>query len=199
MGWQTEEFGASHEGKASAVLADGSEPKPVYFDGASTVGRYLSDWWVYDGTLGAPRATHLRGSCSCGWRGDGLYPIDWALAAESRHNIDTSGACDDWERHVSEVESRSVPLPAGLDDLLERLNEQLASLATEAPLAALKAVAALERTAADIGRAAVYNVEADDLTWEEIGTGLGLTEKEARSRLSRYSFGHCSGRGWHVV
>ncbi|MFF4735329.1 hypothetical protein ACFY2W_05420 [Streptomyces sp. NPDC001262] len=188
MGWQAEEFGSSHEGRAGAVLADGSEPEPVYFDGATMAGQYLSDWWVYNGKFGAPRATHLRGSCSCSWRGENLYPIDWAQVAESRYSADTSGPCDDWGRHISEVESRSVPLPAGLGDLLEQLNDQLADLAAEAPLAALKAVAALERTAADIGLMAADNVKADDLTWEEIGTGLGLTEKDARSRLSRYSF-----------
>lgn len=67
MGWQTEEFGSSHEGSVGALLADGSEPKPVWLDaGSAGNGRKTSEWWAYDGRLNTQRATHLRGCCSCG-------------------------------------------------------------------------------------------------------------------------------------
>src|SRR5690349_1624796 len=51
MGWQDEEFGPSHDGTVGVLLADGSEPKPVYLDSGSGggSGRYVSEWWVYDG------------------------------------------------------------------------------------------------------------------------------------------------------
>ncbi|MBV9023016.1 MAG: hypothetical protein JO362_04240 [Streptomycetaceae bacterium] len=191
MGWQTEQFGSSHEGRAGAVLADGSEPKPVYLDvGSGGGGHTTSHWRVYDGTLGTRRATHLRGSCACGWRGTRRYAIDWSHGDEVRYDTDTSGPHADWVRHIGEVEARSIPLPAELQDLLGRLGEQLGALAMDAPLAALKAVAALERTTGRIGREAAANVEADELSWEVIGKALGLTEAEARSRLIHYSLRH---------
>ncbi|MFH8574271.1 hypothetical protein [Streptomyces sp. NPDC017993] len=81
----------------------------------------------------------------------------------------------------------TVPLPSELDGLLERLADQLEALTTEAPLAALKAVAALERITARIGREAAYAAEAEELAGAVIGKALGLTEKDARSRLTHYS------------
>ncbi|MGW2328194.1 hypothetical protein ACWC5C_20805 [Streptomyces sp. NPDC001700] len=144
--WQTTEFGSSHEGKPSAVLADGSEPKPVYYDvGSSGSVPPLSEWWIYDGTLGAPKAPHLRGSCACGWRGESLYPIDWDEVVDARLDIEVSGPRDDWKRHVEEARGRSVPLPAALEMLLTQVEEQLSDLAMDAPVAALKGVAILER------------------------------------------------------
>ncbi|MGW2631263.1 hypothetical protein ACWC2K_18245 [Streptomyces chattanoogensis] len=123
MEWKTEEFGASHEGRAGAVLADGSEPTPMYFDaGSGGGGHSTSDWWVYDGTLGAPRASELRASCSCGWRGTSRYPIDWSDVPEDcPYAYDTSGPYDDWEQHIAEVEAQTVPLPDELTDLLHQV------------------------------------------------------------------------------
>ncbi|MER5545924.1 hypothetical protein ACWD4N_19860 [Streptomyces sp. NPDC002586] len=191
MEWKTEQFGSSHEGRAGSVLADGSEPEPVYFDVGS--GSYVpksSDWWVYDGTLGAPEASDLRGSCSCGWRGASRYPIDWSQVDRFHpYEYDTSGPYEDWAQHIAEVEARSVPLPEDITDLVDRLDERLSSLADQAPLAALKAVAALERIAENVGRQAAYDVQADELSWETVAKALGLTEEDARSRLFHYSFG----------
>ncbi|MFD7500267.1 hypothetical protein [Streptomyces sp. NPDC059850] len=65
--------------------------------------------------------------------------------------------------------------------------QQLNALAFEAPLAALKGVAVLERVTRRIGREAAYGAEADEVSWEEIGQALGLDEKTARSRLLHYS------------
>lgn len=67
MGWQTEEFGAFHEGTVGVLIADGSEPKPVFFlSNSGGGGREVSDWQVYSGEYGRPRADFLRGACSCG-------------------------------------------------------------------------------------------------------------------------------------
>ncbi|MET8012952.1 hypothetical protein ABZU86_13050 [Streptomyces sp. NPDC005271] len=189
MQWRTEQFGSSHEGRAAAVLADGSEPKPMYFDtGSGSNTHKTSDWWVYDGTLGAPRAADLRGSCSCGWRGTSRHPIDWSQVSEGRSDeYDTLGPREDWAQHIAEVESRSVPLPTDLEDLVDRLDEKLSALAGQAPLAALKAAAALERIAERVGRQAAYDVQADELSWETIAKALGLTEEDSRSRLFHYS------------
>ena len=82
-GWQVEEFGAHHEGRAVAVPADGTEPKPVVFDtGNGPHVHRTGEWWVYDGTLRTPRATGLRAGCSCGWRGETVHPLDWAEMGE---------------------------------------------------------------------------------------------------------------------
>ncbi|MGW0858718.1 hypothetical protein [Streptomyces sp. NPDC002690] len=99
--WKCEEFGQEHEGRPGVLLADGTEPGPVYFDACSgsTVHR-STDWWVYDGTLGAPVAAELRAVCSCGWRGTARYPLDWAVA-DGRHPwaYDTTGPESDWDTH----------------------------------------------------------------------------------------------------
>ncbi|MFG3259059.1 hypothetical protein [Streptomyces sp. NPDC048172] len=184
MSWTAKEFGASHEGVPVALLADGSEPKPVYFDaGSGGGGKTVSDWWIYDGQSRAPLATHLRSSCACGWRGEQRYVLDWSEMIDSPCDIDISGPREDWKRHIEEVRARTVPLPVELEALLERLEQQISALADDAPLAALRAVAALERITEDIAPHAACAAEADDLSWSTIATALGLTEKEAQSRL----------------
>ncbi|MFH8573045.1 hypothetical protein [Streptomyces sp. NPDC017993] len=150
-----------------------------------------TEWWAYDGKLSRPRAETVRGACSCGWHSTRRYPIDWTQRDhDGLHDLDTSGPPYDWAQHIAEVEARSVPLPSEVDDLLERLADQLDALTTEAPLAALKAVAALERITGRVGREAAYAAEAEEPSLDMIGRALGLTEKDARSRLTRYSLRH---------
>ncbi|MFF2198582.1 hypothetical protein [Streptomyces sp. NPDC058157] len=189
MGWTAEEFGASHEGWAGALLADGSEPAPVSLDPGGGPGlRQTREWWAYSGLPDRPRAAAARAACTCGWRGAAHYPIDTGAEAPSGlYEQVIDGPRDDWERHLDEVEARTVPLPAELADLLERVEDQLNNLAGQAPVAALKAVAALERITRSVARDASYIAEADDLSWESIGTALGISEKEARSRLTHYT------------
>lgn len=91
--WETEEFGGEHDGRPGVLLADGTEPGPVYFDTGSgpTVHR-STDWYVYDGMLGAPVATELRGACSCARRGTPRCPLDWeAVERRNPYLYDTSG------------------------------------------------------------------------------------------------------------
>ncbi|MEU5825851.1 hypothetical protein [Streptomyces sp. NPDC047803] len=188
--WENEGFGASHRGRPGAVLADGTEPKPVVFDlGSGTHFHETSDWWVYDGhTRNAPRASALRGACSCGWCGTTFHPVDWQQAAAKGPELyDTSGPHADWKQHMTDVEHRSVPIPEDVADLLARLRERLDVLADDAPLAALRIVAALEFTITEAGAVAAHTARADDQSWDTIATGLGLTESEARSRLHRYA------------
>ncbi|MFE1872978.1 hypothetical protein ACFW9N_19030 [Streptomyces sp. NPDC059496] len=71
-------FGAAHQGAMGVLLADGSEPGPVYFDvGSGSHVPSSTEWHVHDGRYSQPRATVLRGSRSCGWRGMAEYPLDW--------------------------------------------------------------------------------------------------------------------------
>ncbi|MCT2590535.1 hypothetical protein LHJ74_11545 [Streptomyces sp. N2-109] len=190
MGWKTVEFGSSHEGITGAVLADGTEPKPVYLDaGSSAYMLQTSEWWAYNGKLGRPEATQLRASCSCGWRGAPQYPIDWSQLGNYPYDVDTSGPRGDWSEHIANVEHHTVPLPDEMEELLDRLETRLDALVVDSPLAALKAAAVLERTIAHIGREAAYGAQADDMSWETIAKGLGLIEKDARSRLNRYGLG----------
>ncbi|MFE6848253.1 hypothetical protein [Streptomyces sp. NPDC057686] len=192
MGWKTEEYEASHEGWAGALLADGSEPGPVYLDpGSGAAFHETRQWWAYSGILNRPRAAAARGACSCGWRGGARYPIDWeAVDAAGIYEPGIEGPQEDWEQHLEEVEARTVPLPGELAELLEQVGEQLDLLARQAPVAALKAVAALEAVTRRVARDAAYMAEADELSWESIGTALGLNEDAARSRLTRYALRH---------
>ncbi|RPF29856.1 hypothetical protein EDD96_6400 [Streptomyces sp. Ag109_G2-6] len=189
MGWTAEEFGASHEGWAGALLADGTEPGPVSLDpGGGRDLRQTREWWAYTGILDRPRAAAARAACACGWRGAAHYPVDPRPQDPSGlYEQVIEGPRDDWERHLDEVEARTVPLPAELADLLDRVEDQLNNLAGQAPVAALKAVAALERITRSVARDAAYIAEADDLSWESIATALGISEKEARSRLTHYT------------
>ncbi|MFJ6892662.1 hypothetical protein [Streptomyces hokutonensis] len=187
MAWRSEEFGESHEGIVGATLADGSEPKPVYLDvGSGTNGFQTREWWAYNGWLGRPKAAAWRASCVCGWRGES-HPIDWDQVEDrDLDDLDTSDAYEDWWGHISAVERRTVPLPQELSDLMEQLEERLDALAETAPVAALKAVAMLERMAGRVGREAAYGVRADDVSGEALGKALGLSVNRARSRLDRY-------------
>lgn len=191
MGWHSDQFGPAHEGGPGAVLADGSEPGPVYLDtGSSGHVHQTSDWWIYDGKTGRQRAAHIRGACSCGWRGELLYEIDWERSDDRLQDMDIAPVHDDWLLHISEVESTTVPLPAELSGLLQRLERQLAVLCDGSPLAGLKAAGVLERLAGRTGEEAASAARLDDLPLETIGKALGLTESAARSRLIGYELGH---------
>lgn len=191
MGWLSEEFGASHEGRAVALLADGSEPQAVYVDaGSGGGGGPVSDWQIYDGQHTRPRAASLRGACSCGWRGTRSYPIDWAVVDDDPYAFPLHGPSQDWEQHVDQVTARCIPLPTAVEELLNAASSQLSALAADAPLAALRALAALEPTLERIGQEATWNIQADDTSWQAVGTALGLPERDARSRLYRYGLRH---------
>ncbi|MDP5315615.1 hypothetical protein [Streptomyces poriferorum] len=190
--WQTVEFGGAHEGRPGVLLADGTEPKPVYFDtGSSGHMHQSSDWWIYDGTLRAPLATHLRASCACGWRGESHYRLDWdQVDRRSPDLFDTTGLEEDWDQHIQDVEARATPLPEDLATLIEQIEQRLGNLAGDAPLAALRAISRLEHIITDAGRRAAFHAEADAGDGSAIGPGLGLPEREARQRLLRYTLHH---------
>ncbi|MFE7313158.1 hypothetical protein ACFU7T_08615 [Streptomyces sp. NPDC057555] len=190
MAWRTEEFGSCHEGEAGAVLADGSEPGPAYFDVGS--GSYMpstTEWWAYDGDGGRPVATGARAACSCGWRGTRLYPIDWAQVAEDRYH-EIEGPYEDWATHIDDVEARQIPLPQDISDLTSELEERLAKLADDAPLAALRAAAGVERATRWIASSAARQIQLDELSWSKVAEALGLTEEKARSQVLSYARRH---------
>lgn len=187
VGWRTEEFGDSHEGIVGAVLADGGEPAPVYFDiGGGGAGRETRELWAYDGRLGRPEAAAFRAVCACGWRGESHTLDGQRIPDDPLDDLDTSAAFDDWREHIGAVERQTVPLPEDVTDLILRLDERLTVLADQAPVAALKSVAALERLARRIGQEAAYAARADELAPEAIGRALGITPAAAEARLSQY-------------
>ncbi|MBT2443926.1 hypothetical protein J7E93_28290 [Streptomyces sp. ISL-36] len=189
MTWERDGF-TSHEGSVGVLLPDGSEPRPAIFDIGSGSSFYeTTDWWVYDGTLRIPRASRMRGKCSCGWRGETSYPIDWEeVLRDDPHAYDTSAPREDWAQHLEDVQARTVPLPADVTDLLDQLRGRLEHLADDAPLAALRAVHELETIIGAIGPSAAFlALREDEIPWDRIAEGLGATEKDARTRLFRYS------------
>jgi len=187
--WEVEEFGEHHEGQAVAVLADGAEPKPAIFDtGSSGHVHRSSAWCAHDGTLTNPRASDIRGGCSCGWRGTSLYPIDWVELGERPHQADTPGPRDDWLGHIHQVQARTVPVPEELAELLQRLDGKLTGLVDDAPVAALRVVAMLESTAGQVGTDAADALSEDDVSWQAIGDALGTSADEARERVWQYRY-----------
>ncbi|MGO4634937.1 hypothetical protein AB4225_29020 [Streptomyces sp. 2RAF24] len=189
MGWQREGF-ETHVGEVGVLLADGSEPGPVYFDlGSGSHFHESTDWWVYDGSLRRPTATSMRGKCACGWRGEGTYPIDWEqVDRRDRDAYDTAGPLKDWEAHLDDVAARTVSLPDDVEGLLRTLRERLDELVDDAPLVVLKAAGKLETLAADYGSIAARYITGDAVALPEVAEALGTTEKAASSRLAHYTY-----------
>ncbi|MEU9998082.1 hypothetical protein [Streptomyces sp. NPDC050848] len=190
MGWEREGF-ESHEGTVGVLVADGSEPGPVAFDMGSGSSFYEStSWWHYNGTMRRPTATSMRGRCACGWRGEKTFPIDWEQVRrdDDPDVYDTSGPYEDWAAHMDQVAARQVSLPEDVAGPLRQLRERLDELVDGEPLVALRAVGELEEVITSSGRYAARLISLEDTPVSEVAEALGVTEKVARSRLSRYEF-----------
>ncbi|CAM5295645.1 hypothetical protein GCM10010329_80350 [Streptomyces spiroverticillatus] len=190
--WDTDEFGASHEGRVGVLLADGSVPKPVYFDGASAYGTTSNLWVYYDGRrFHGPRADALRAVCSCGWVGEGRT-LDWEQIGETplrEGGEDAADACfEDWDQHLQAVERAAVPLPQDLIALLEEVVSRIDALTADHPVAGVRAARRLEVLAAQVGVAAHGAAHASP---DEVAPALGISVDAARSLLARLG-------GWSV-
>ncbi|MFF9981187.1 hypothetical protein [Streptomyces erythrochromogenes] len=178
-------LGAAYEGSVGVLLADGSEPGPVYFDvGSGPTMPSSAEWHAYDGRHGRPRAALLRGSCSCGWRGVAEYPLDWATLPKDaplyEADVDLSGPVADYGAHLSVIRDGTVQLTDLVTELVRQLNE----LATDEPLVALKAPADLRYIIAEIGQEAAFELAADDIPIKQVATALDTNEAAARNYLS---------------
>ncbi|MFI7359490.1 hypothetical protein ACIBTP_36845 [Streptomyces avidinii] len=149
-----------------------------------------TEWHAYDGRYGRPRASLLRGSCSCGWRGAVEYPLDWSALPDDKPlyevDVDLSGPIADYEAHLSVIRDGALPLPAELTDLLTALVRVLNGPALEEPLVALKALADLRYVIARTGQEAAYELGALDIPLGQIATALGTSETAARTYLNDY-------------
>ncbi len=186
--WVTDELGDAHGGQPGVVNADGSEPGPVTVMSNSGGGiGTLTEWWAYDGRIEGPAATHLRGSCSCGWRGETLYPVDWDQAHEQQpYAYDTSGPERDWLEHTQEVETTLVPLPDDLRALLDQVNERLDALSGPEPLAVLRAANILQRHTQMSLQAAARSIEQNRTTPAAVAAAIGCSPGQAQDRLRSY-------------
>ncbi|MEU8763829.1 hypothetical protein [Streptomyces sp. NPDC048659] len=192
MGWRRERF-ESHEGEVGVLLADGSEPGPVYFDiGSGTYVHESTDWWVYTGELRRPTATSMRGRCACGWRAARAFPIDWQRVDPADLTAyDVSGPLQDWEAHMDEVAARAVRLPEDVAGLLKRLYERLDELVDDEPLTVLRAVDRLEAIVGVYGPMAarlVTGIGEAGGGMVRVAEALGMTEEAAGSRLRHYRY-----------
>ncbi|MFF2792859.1 hypothetical protein ACFVT6_39985 [Streptomyces sp. NPDC058049] len=184
-------LGAAHTGSVGVLLADGSEPGPVYFDaGSGPDVPSSSEWHAYDGRFGRPRAAVLRGRCSCGWRGMATYPLDWNILPDDKPlyeaEVDLSGPVADYAAHLSVIRDAAVQLPADLTELLTELVRRFSSLASEEPLVPLKALADLWYVIAHAGQEAAYELAAEGVPIEQVATALGTNEAAARNYLRSY-------------
>ncbi|MFC9245634.1 hypothetical protein ACFT7S_16900 [Streptomyces sp. NPDC057136] len=116
-------------------------------------------------------------------------PFDWEIVdRRSPYLFDTTGPESDWNTHITDVKSRTVPVPVDLTALLDQVEERLATLVADEPLAALRAAAALERLTQRVATDAAYSVDAvAQPPWHTIAQALGISEKAALSRLTRYT------------
>lgn len=104
----------------------------------------------------------LRAVCSCGWTGP-EHAIDWASIGETvcREAALTDTCLQDWDGHTAGVEATTVPLPAEVTDLVERLVEEIEKLARTSPVAVVKAARQLEVAAARLGYWAAHGTHKD--------------------------------------
>ncbi|MFK0016947.1 hypothetical protein [Streptomyces sp. NPDC091027] len=186
-------LGAAHEGAVGVLLADGSEPGPVYFDIGSGAHMPSSrEWHAYDGRFGRPQAALLRGICSCGWRGAAQYPLDWASLPVNQPlyeaDVDLSGPIADYDAHLSVIRDGTIPLPAELVGLLTELVRQLGGLTDEEPLVTLKALADIRQVIAETGQNAAYEVADREVPLEDVAAALGTSEAAARTYLNDYLY-----------
>ncbi|MDV9186841.1 hypothetical protein R6L23_01090 [Streptomyces sp. SR27] len=191
--WQRDGF-ESHEGVVGVLLADGSEPGPVFFDLGSGSNFHQSiDWWCYDGTMRRPMATSMRGRCACGWRGEKTYTICWEKVRgdDDPDAYDTSGPYGDWAAHMDEVAGRALLLPEDLSGLLAQVRARLDCLLLEEdqPVIVLKAADELEEIVASVAPTAVRLLtRGQEEPAPEIAQAFGMTEKAARARLIHYEY-----------
>ncbi|MDK9496138.1 hypothetical protein QEZ40_000480 [Streptomyces katrae] len=188
--WTSDEFGTSHEGRVGVLLADGTVPKPVYFDSASgTAGRDISHWSVYDGSTHPtrPTADALRPECSCGWSGT-AHPVEWDPAAERPFHESARAAAEqceeDWDRHINAVRDTTVALPTELEVLLRSVGDAIERLSWDSPAAAIKAARSLELIAQRTAYGAAH--DARDQEPAEVAAALGLTPDHAQALLARF-------------
>ncbi|MFE0777823.1 hypothetical protein [Streptomyces sp. NPDC058861] len=195
-GWRRDGF-ESHEGMVGVLLADGSEPGPVFFDlGSGSNFHESTSWWDYDGEFRRPTAVSMRGRCACGWRGTKTYVIDWEKVREDDDPdaYDTSGPYEEWEAHLDDVAGRAVSLPEDLAELLGKVRERLDRLWLEEDKARayammLKACDGLETIVAEVGpeaARALAHAQDEDGAVPAVAEALGMTEKAARARLLHY-------------
>ncbi|MFJ6722555.1 hypothetical protein [Streptomyces sp. NPDC091259] len=187
--WTSEEFVPSHEGRVGVLLADGTVPKPVYFDSNSGSGGWdVRHWSVYDGRdhPRRPRAAVLRAECSCGWTGEDRT-VDWTAVVDlpfRDSGLQDADRCqEDWDRHIGDVRETTIPLPAELETLLERVTAAIDQLGQDAPLAALKAARTLEIIAQRTAHCPAQHARAQEPAL--VAAALGLNTDEARKLTTR--------------
>ncbi|MFJ8664037.1 hypothetical protein [Streptomyces sp. NPDC093795] len=175
------------------LLADGSEPGPVFFDLGSGGSVHESiNWWNYDGTFRWPTATSMRGRCAWGRRGEKTYPIDWEQVRgdDEPDAYDTSGPYGNWKAHIDEVAARAVKLPQDLTDLLAQVRERVDRLLLEDEyVRVLKAADELEDIVTQAAPTAVRCLaRRPEAPAPGVAEALGMTEEAARSRLVHYEY-----------
>ncbi|MGA5069346.1 hypothetical protein ACPB9E_37360 [Streptomyces exfoliatus] len=118
MSWWRDGF-ESHEGTVGVLLADGSEPGPVYFDlGSGGHVHETTDWDAYDGELRSPP----RSACGAAARAAGAANgPSRSTGAGAGGAYDTTVPERDWESRLDQVAARTLPLPGELTALLRRL------------------------------------------------------------------------------
>ncbi|MFF2618455.1 hypothetical protein [Kitasatospora sp. NPDC058046] len=160
-----------HRGFPAAVLADGSEPEPLP-DGRTT-------WWLYNGADG-PRATAVRGGCSCGWRGEQVHRLDFGDDSATEAVGKDTGPFADWESHVDLAEG---VVPREVEDLIAALVDRICDLTESRPYAAARAAGRFERAAASTALLAGRRAHHNLMTWEYIGRAFGCGPAEAQERF----------------
>ncbi|MEU3774321.1 hypothetical protein AB0F11_14170 [Streptomyces sp. NPDC032472] len=189
--WTSEEYGTSHEGRVGVLLADGTVPKPVYFDSNSGgFGWEVRHWSVYDGDgpyVPRPKAEVLRAECSCGWTGP-QHTIDWTAPGDlpfRKSGLAMAAQCEqEWDSHITAVSATTIALPAELEALLDTIADAIENLAQDSPVAALKAARSLELIAQRTAHWPAHDARGQDP--QEVAAALGLNVDDTQALLARF-------------
>ncbi|HTJ70791.1 MAG TPA: hypothetical protein VL551_24840 [Actinospica sp.] len=179
MGWLYDGVpDEQHEGYPVGVLPNGVIP--TYTTGNQWFEMEFRDGWWSTGTAAEDPGTDpawLQPTCVCGWRGARVpHAPQSPDAAEAE-------ARTQWNAHMDEVTVYLLTTAKAAESLITALD--LARTDGEfdsRPLAVINALRTTQSHIATHITTAVAAARAQDLSWELIGTALGVTRQTAHER-----------------
>jgi hypothetical protein len=185
MGWLYDGVpDEEHEGYPVGVLANGVIP--TYAIGTQWFEMEFRDGCWSTGSAAEDPGTEpawLLPTCVCGWRGERVaYGPQAGAGADTGTDAD-SAARAQWDAHMDEVTVYLLTAAKAGEAFIAALDIARNSGEFDArPLAVVKALRVTQAHIAAQLTTAVAAARAQDLSWELIGTALGVTRQTAHER-----------------